>query len=114
MEEQDQLDLLAYLFAHRGFEQVLPALRQLTGMYLALDNDPENLQPVDIELLIQKIMQNRSWQYCSSHFQLRGRKGIERQLRKLLIPALSCIAFSGRAQPIFDRLSVAQESKAGC
>jgi tRNA(Met) cytidine acetyltransferase len=80
IEEPQWLDLIGYGFARRGYENCLSALTSLSLKSLT-ESPPASPHA---ELLVMKIVQNRSWQVCSERFHLTGRSEVEDRLREII------------------------------
>ena len=105
IDEQGQLDLLAFVYGYRGYEQALPSIRQLTLMILADKSLHRHLDSADVELLITKILQNWNWNDCGEAIGLVGRKPLEQRLRIVLATGLANFELVGRAVELYSRLS---------
>ncbi|OMH25267.1 tRNA(Met) cytidine acetyltransferase TmcA [Motiliproteus sp. MSK22-1] len=105
INEQGQLDLLAFAYGHRGYEQALPSLRQLTLIMLADKALYERHEHADVELLIAKILQNQHWSECGQATGLVGRKPLEQRLRAIFASGLDTLELVGRAVELHSRLS---------
>ncbi len=97
LSEQDQLDLIAFGWGRRGFEQSWSSLQKLVLQYrVTVDGDSD---PAQRSLLVARVLQERDWQHCAALLSLPGRRQVESLLRQQvreLLPTTPLTPMAGR------------------
>ena len=92
LHDYDQLQ--HYCQQRRGFEVVQAAMHRFIQYIVATNASQQWLAEVDedkIELLLEALLLNRSWQELARHYHYSGRKAIEEALRSTLQPLLLAV-----------------------
>jgi tRNA(Met) cytidine acetyltransferase len=82
LDDRDWLDLRAFAFARRGFEDSLVPIWKLIGVALADPHVVDRLGPTDWALLVARVLQKRSWQEVAAIACVPGRAQVIEALRR--------------------------------
>jgi tRNA(Met) cytidine acetyltransferase len=79
-EMSDWYELIGFAFALRPYESSLPLLEPLC--LKALCEGPAD--PLQVRLLLMRVVQQRPWRECATRLELPGRHGVESALRRVI------------------------------
>ncbi len=102
MDLQDELDLIAYLYGHRGFEQVWSALQKLIWIGLT-ELEGVSSASIDKAVLMRRLVR-KSWKECAESAGVSGKKQMERLMKKQLADVFQQLSLSAQAQTVLKRV----------
>jgi tRNA(Met) cytidine acetyltransferase len=100
---QDWLDLVAFVFGGRGYEDSHPAVWNLACLGLSEPDIDAGLSPEQAALLAAAVLMKHPWERLARSFELAGRRGCLESLRQALEPLIERYA-SAQTLALRDRL----------